>query len=474
MSEFAQFSLVSEPWIPVLTRTGMHDRSLVGVFNDDVVDIATGDDLEDAALTRLLLAVHIAAADAGATPVDWLNDQRGRFDLFDSTEPFWQNPDMARHAALPGAVRSIISASYRHTGRGSAAVNLWHAASGITYSPADAARLLVVRQQFSVGGIQQFTTAAYGKAPISAKTAVATNRPLLWLDTGTTLADSLAHTAALTSPAEPGKFWFTWPAGAAPADTGHPTGILDALTWPARSILLTPPADGTVAGISICDGLRWPEPHTDPAHTLQRDAELNPYTAYARKKDTDTYTPQSVHTARPIWRQLAALCADPNNPAASWQPAASAAGARWRLTGLGSYQSAISGPLTGSFPAPRDPAALAAFLDALTAAATRIASTAGSLAHGVTDADGYTPAIPGTTGLEATAAPLAAAVAAGQISSDDAAQKIDAAAAAITTRAYAAVARVRPLAAGRIAARKDQPTRGDVPASATPKGKKSR
>src|ERR1700712_411187 len=158
----AEFSLVSEPWLPVLTTSGMRTCGLVGVFNPDVIAIATGDDLEDTALTRLLLAIHIAATDSGLAPQEWIDAQRSRFDLFDVHRPFWQNPGMARFAELPGAVRPLVSASYRHAGRGSTAVNVWHNESGLVFDSAAAARLLVVRQQFSVGGKQPFTTAAYG------------------------------------------------------------------------------------------------------------------------------------------------------------------------------------------------------------------------------------------------------------------------------------------------------------------------
>jgi hypothetical protein len=457
------FSLVTEPWIPVLTATGMGTRGLAGVFAPDVITVACGDDLENTAITRLLLAVQIAASHSGVTPTDWLDSHRDRFDLFHPDRPFWQNPDMARFAELPGAVRPIISASYRHTGSKSAAVNLWHSASGLTYTPAAAARLLVARQQFSVGGIQAFTATAYGKAPMSAKTAVATNRPLLWLDTGR-LAASLAATAALTDDrpprqvlvrlarrGRPGRFWFGWPDGAAPADYGDPTGILDALTWQSRSTLLCGISADAVAGIMICDGMRWPEPNTDGA---QRDLALIPHTVYARKKATDPYTAQDVHPSRPIWRQLATMCADPDNPTAPWQAAAAEVGGRWRLGGLGSYQAGISGPLSGSFPAPRDPVALAGFLADLTATYQRIASAVGSLARGISETDGYGPAIPTHTGLAAHCAPIAEQLACGQITVDVARAALDAAAGDVLARSYAAVTRVRPRVAGRTAARK--------------------
>ncbi len=445
-----RFVLATDPWIAVLTDTGMATRSLIDAFAGDVIAVACGDDLEDIAITRLMLAVQIAADQAGTQPGDWLDAHQDRFDLFDPERPFWQNADMARFSDHPGAARPIITASYRHTGNKSVAVNLWHSASGITHTAAAAARLLVVRQQFSVGGLQAFPVAAYGKGPMSAKISVGTNRPLLWLDTGR-LAESLRATAALSAGWPAGTFWFSWPHDRRPADYGEPAGIIDALTWPSRSILLRANNPDNVASIMICDGLRWPEPS---AHTPHADLALIPHTVYTRKKDADPYTPQGVHPSRPIWRQLAAMCADPDNPAAPWQAPAAEIGGRWRLGGLGSYQSAISGALTGSFPAPREPAVLGAFLDDLTAAHQQISSAGGSMMRAISDIDGYRAAIPGHTGLAARAEPLAEQLAVGQIELEEARTRLTAVTDELLARAYAAVARVRPLAAGRVAARK--------------------
>lgn len=493
-----KFGLATDPWIPVLTTDGMDVRALPGAFGDDVVAVAAGDDLECAAITRLLLAIQIAAnhaethRDPAQRATAWIAAHADRFNLFDAEAPFWQNPDMARFAALPGAVRPLLSA-YRHLGTGSAAVNPRLADTpGIT-SPAAAARLLVVRQQFSVGGMQPFTGAAYPKAPsmrisretgepeiklhpktkkpilkspLSAMTSVATNRGFLWLDTGR-LAQSLAATAALTADRDPGRFWFTWPAEKAPADIATPAGVLDGLTWPSRSILLTDLAADRVGGIMICDGLRWPDPDTDYRYTPDREAELLPYSCYVREKKTGPYVVQGVHSSRPVWRQLATMCADPDNPAAGWQSSAADLGAHWRLSGVDSFQGGYAGPVAGSFPAPRNPGDLAEFLNRLADAHSEIGSAAGSMAHAVSSVDGYMPAIPTHTGLAAEAEPLAVDLATGTLSPAEARAHLDAAAAQRTSVAYQTVARVRPRAAGRTLAIKTQAAQ-----KKTQKGKK--
>jgi CRISPR-associated protein Cse1 (CRISPR_cse1) len=450
------FSLVTEPWIPVLTSSGMQTRGLARAFDPDVIAVATGDDLEDTALTRLLLAIHIAATDAGLTPQHWLDAQRARFDLFDPQNPFWQNADMARLAEMPGAVRPLVSASYRHTGRGSTAVNVWHNESGLVFDSAAAARLIVVRQQFSVGGKQPFTTGAYGPAPMSAKTSVATNRPFLWLDDGR-LASSLVATAALGGTHPVGRFWFSWPEHTPPAASGSPSGVLDGLNWPSRSMLLIRGGGSSASGVMVCDGLRWPEPASG---SYESEAKLVPHTVYARPREAEDYVPQRVHPDRPAWHQLAMMCTDPNYPAANAPVATSVQGIhqRWRLGGLGAYQSAISGAITGSFPVPVDRTGLREVLAEMTRAYLHIGSVTAELADAVSRFAGYRSAIPSRTGLNMEFEAVAAGVASGEISPADGSRLVESTARSVTSHAYLSVARIRPLAAARVSARKAHST----------------
>lgn len=184
-----EFSLAERDWIPVLTDAGMSQRNLHTVFTADVVDLASGDTLEDAAILRLLIAIAIAAHAENLDPREWVASRADRFDLFSRSRPFGQNPDMARFVTAERSTRPLAAQSYVLAGNGSTAVNQFHTLSGVTFTPAAAARLLLMRQAFSVGGIQQWPASAYGKEPCSAKTAVCTNRAFVWVDTG-----RLAHT----------------------------------------------------------------------------------------------------------------------------------------------------------------------------------------------------------------------------------------------------------------------------------------
>ncbi|MDN5758982.1 MAG: type I-E CRISPR-associated protein Cse1/CasA [Tomitella sp.] len=376
-------NLTTDAWIPVFTTAGMRSYGLTDVFAhaDTVLDVASGDALEDAAIMRLLFACDAAADHARMTPADWVESQHNRFELFDPVAPFGQNPAMAEFVDTPRAARQVAAFTYRLVGDASTALGLTHAAAGIRLTPAQAARVLLVRQMFSVGGIQQFVASAFGKAAISAKTAVGCNRPLLWLQKAT-LAGSLA---ANRLPDTSGTFHFTWPNGMSPADRGRPDGPVDALTWLSRSILLLRDGDGMVAEAMCCDGIRFPEIDVD-GWTVGDEQRMFHHTTWVRRKLKDPLAIQSVHPQRPPWRQILTAWADPDARGLLGQEAA--ADGTYRLAGLASYQARIDGTVAGTLPAPafsrEDGRAL---LEAVTGAYRSIASTAGSLAHNTVSFD---------------------------------------------------------------------------------------
>lgn len=452
-----RYDLTTEAWISVLTDTGMDDRSLTTIFDDDVLAVVTGDPLEDAAIVRLLLAIRIAAG-PGGSPRQWVSDHAERFDLFSPTQPFGQNPDMARLVGMDRVTRPLSAQSYALAGNGSTAVNQFHTLSGVTFTAAAAARLLLMRQAFSVGGIQQFPAAAYGKAPISAKTAVCTGRAFVWIDTGR-LASTLDINAEAAYPQPRGTFHFGWPDPAtAPPVAGNPGGVLDALTWPSRSIYLLP-AD-PVAEVMICDGLRWPEAST-PGYGAEREAELFPYAVFERKTKKAPLTIQGVHVERVPWRQLlAGLAAE--QPAGSVLAVAKtrpAAGAVVRIAGLGSFQARIDGPVTGSFPVPAPGVDVAGLAELVGEAFVSHGSYFGALANaaGFTDRQ-QSAALAGRlsqyVSLPAQLEPVAVAAAQGALTLEQARERVAAIVAAANRRALDQFRLVHVDAAARVDARK--------------------
>lgn len=496
-----EFSLAEQPWIPVLTDTGMDQRSLLTVLNGDVRDLATGDILEDAAVLRLLVAIVIAASDQKMTAQQWISAHRDRFDLFCPEHPFGQNPDMARFIGIDGAARPIVDASYALAGSGSTAVNQFHTLSGVTFSPAAAARLLLMRQAFSVGGIQQFTeaiiyetvtdtrpgkqgktrsqaagSATYGKAPLSAKTAVCTNRAFVWIDAGR-LEETVAINARAAAGKPVGTFHFGWPDPLTPPPVaGRPTGVLDALTWPSRSIYLVP--GDPVREIMVCDGLRWPDPK-DPQYPPEREAELIPHAVFEHKTAKAPATIQGVHVERVPWRQLMAGLASEQPAGAILSLAVDSAAdlpaaARVRIAGLGSYQARIDGPVTGSFPVPAPGVDIGALAELVSQTFVQHGSYFGSLAHasGLTDrtqSARLTGRLSGYAALPAQLELLATDYARGRSTLEETRQRV---AVLVESANGAALDQFRishPAAAGKVAGRKASP-----PPQPAKTGKKSR
>ncbi|MFB9779625.1 type I-E CRISPR-associated protein Cse1/CasA [Rhodococcus baikonurensis] len=442
-------NLASDPWLPTLTRDGMRTVGLVDALTADVgvLDISSGDPLEDAAIMRLLVACDIAAADAGISSAQWVDAHRDRFDLFDPVTPFWQHPRMAAFADDPKASRPVAAGSYRLVGNGSTAAGDSHNEAGIVFTPAEAARMLLVRHMFSVGGIQSFVASAFGKEPMSAKNAVGTSRGFVWVQ-GSTLLETLELSRPATGPV--GTFHFSWPDGIAPATVGEPEGMLDALTWQARAINLLRNADGMVDRVMICDGVRWPEPGHG-TWTAHNDEQLIPHATYIQRKASDPFTAQDVHVDRPVWRQLLTAWTTDGEPGLLGTDLGSGT---IRMTGLGSFQARIDGAVTGSLPVPafsrEDGRRL---LAAVTAGYSTVASTSGSLAHNRmslgTDALSKATTTVATAGFKEAFGTIVTAAATATISVDDACAAITDIATRTSAELISDVVRVDPVAAAR-------------------------
>ena len=334
-------NLLTEPWIDVFTVDGPATLSLaeVAAQRGDILDVASSDPLEDAAILRMLMAVDIVSE---GDPVGWLASTAGKWELFDDAAPFWQNPQMREHVS-ERSVSPAVTLPYKFAGNGTVLLDHHHNESQMRLTPAQAARALMMRQQFSVGGIQSFPESIFKiqtpggiKGLKSAKAAIASARPFVWIDAGN-LADTLIVNRR---PGPVGTFRHTWPGGN-PGDFPDCGGQADALTWQGRSALLIPDSDGYVTGISMTDGLRYSE-DTDP--------QLLPHTTFKQKKATEPYTAWDVQVDRPAWRQLLTAYADLGAPGVLSDDLPS--DGRIRLAGLASYQSRIDGPVTGSLPVP--------------------------------------------------------------------------------------------------------------------------
>lgn len=363
-------NVATDPWIPVLTLTGeFREAGLeeVCAAAPDIAALGCADPLIEAGIVRLLFAVDRAAAAEGTNALRWVRKHRKRFELFSHNSPFAQNMAMApwwdRSHAKPAAV-----ASYSAAGNGPVLLDHHHSESGIRLTPAELARLLLVRQAFSAGGRQPYSAKPFGSAATYGRTAVAAKRPLCFYHCAT-LADTIA---ANRIPGPLGQFLFTWPDHLTPGSEVTPRGQLDTLTWLSRSILAVPDSDGLVPDIALCEGMRYGET-TRP--------ESLPHTTYISDGDPPRPRPRPVHFARPGWRQLLTSWADPHPAGVLAHPAPR--NARIRLIGLSMMQARIDGPVTGSMPVPTiDRGAVANLTASVTAAYRHARSHLARSAHG--------------------------------------------------------------------------------------------
>lgn len=367
-------NLVDEPWIPVLRDDGPRELSLHDVVSqaDRIAGIVSGETLVDAAILRMLFALDVASE---GNWVQWVNDHRDRFNLFDETAPVWQNPAMAAHWDITGVSQPALTLP-RLNGSPDTVVSSYDSTREQAFTPAQAARYLLARQQFSCGGIQSHPTGKVfgGGRSSSARAAVANGRPFLHI-TAPTLADTLRLNRV---PGPRGVFQFSWPRDVTPASDSTPQGQADSLTWLSRSMLLLRDSDGLVRTYQSCGGLYYGA-DTDP--------NFLPHTTFEKKKADAEWTPRAVHQLRPPWRQILDAYAT-ETPGILAHLTDSPEGTRLVLTGLASFQARIDGYITGSTPLPAiTPAAAVELSNAVAAAHKTVSSTVGAAGYGIHGSD---------------------------------------------------------------------------------------
>lgn len=420
-------NLAAIPWIPVLDVNGKAATAgLTDLFDaaDGLAAAAVGGSDQDAlaqpATMRLLQAIHQAAAAEGVSPHQWIIDNQTRFELFDRDQPFAQCGDLWRHVdalARPAGILPLFNA-----GDGPTLLNHQYTAAEVAYSPAEAARLLLIRQAFGPGGIQPFPAAPYGADAKNGKASVAGVRPYLWVQAAT-VADSLA---ASTVPGPTGDFLFSWPAGRLPGQGYTPTGQVSALTWPSKAALLIPDGDGMVRRAAYGNGLVFGEA-TDPnllPHTVFRPGAAAADPVAAARVSLGRSAGRDVLTA---WVTPAAQVGLLGHLRSL--PASRRDGWTLRWQGLASYQSRLDGVLDWSMPVPTaGDAAIIGFLDAVTVAAKSVFGRLKSAAGHAHPGDNTLPKrLTGPADLlfTATVERLAAAVAVGGVSAVDTAAELN-------------------------------------------------
>lgn len=312
------FNLTEEPWVVCLDLDGAEQTlSLrdVLVRAHELTEIQ-GDPPVAAALLRLLVAVVHRVLDGPKTMEEWaaawrtgclkeatvdayLERWKHRFDLFSSTEPFFQ-------ALLPDTSQKPPAALDPAAACGHNATLFDHSMDGepSAMSAAVAARALVALQSFTAGGLLSGETGGRtsGKAGVLAGAWV-------YVVTGPSLFHTLLLNTPLYDPASERPFppegtdapvWER-PVPAA-AQTRSPAGWLDLLTYPARRVQLVAGVDraldaAAVSAVALTDGDR-------PAESWSaRGREQN----LAFRETTQGWAQRRPSEGRDLWRDADVL-----------------------------------------------------------------------------------------------------------------------------------------------------------------------
>ncbi|WP_448568426.1 type I-E CRISPR-associated protein Cse1/CasA [Thermus sp.] len=301
-----KFSLLEEPWIPVLRKGRVEEVGLREALLQarTITRIETPSPLEEAALHRILLAVlHRALSGPrrledvldwwreGRFPekpiTDYLDRFHDRFFLFHPKAPFLQVADLPEENPLPWSklLPELASGNnptlFDHTTE----ENVPRA----TY--AQAARALLVHQAFVLGGLlRRFGVASAKDAPVA--------RPALFLPTGGSLLETLLLNLVPYTPEGDTPIWEVPPLRLEDLEGGKtqwPTsGRTRVYTWPSRGVRLLDEGDG-VRFMAYGPGVEPSEaPYRDPMVAQRLDAKGNP-------------VPLRLSAEKSFWRDFSAM-----------------------------------------------------------------------------------------------------------------------------------------------------------------------
>lgn len=315
----SRFSLMDDPWVPVLRHDGNVDLlGLVAVLTGarEIRDLACSSPIEHVAMLRLLLAIcHRAMpvrqpADSvarfrGTWPSSdlraYLECHRQRFDLLGGDAPFLQMPWLENHAKVSTYPIAKIVAEWA-TGNEKALCSHHDDEHPRSLDCASAARALVTHQQFALGGLSRVLRT-------SAKGAPGTGFAHCWV-----VGESLAQTLVLAQIAIPSKTAAAdLPVWERPVPTEadvrseqpYPAGPSSRYTWASRAILLAPAHRGRVDRVRWAEGLEYSEP----------DNAMDPMEC--RRPGTKGMVSFHFSDSKALWRNFHAMTTNQGQPAST-------------------------------------------------------------------------------------------------------------------------------------------------------------
>ncbi len=303
------FSLVSEPWIPCIDKSGAREELSLRealLRAHSLGEIRADSPPVTVALHRLLLALLHRAFNGPRGLADWrslweqrrfdpvaldeyLDSCRDSFDLFHPTRPFYQ-------ADYPAASeKSVISLVLEMASGNNPTLFDHHTEQdGVALTPAQAACALITSQAFGLGGLsgmeEKFTDAPCAKG-------------VIFLVAGDNLFETLMlnlvrYTDEEPVPCNPSDDSPAWEmADPFKPERHRPRGYLDYLTWQNRRIRLIPE---DIAGSIVIRRMTW-------GPGLRLDAnQLDPMKCY-RQDRKDGRQVLSFVADRAVWRDSVVL-----------------------------------------------------------------------------------------------------------------------------------------------------------------------
>ncbi|MEU7874305.1 type I-E CRISPR-associated protein Cse1/CasA [Dactylosporangium sp. NPDC049140] len=332
--ELAGFSLLDEPWIPVLDIDGRrNDVSLLDLFEraGQLRMIACELPSQNFAILRLALAVLHRATDGPPGEAAWrtlwrdtqlplgdlngyLDEVRDRFDLLHPTQPFYQVADLRAandgQFGLERIIADVPSGLQYLTSRAGPGLE--------SVTPAEAARWLVHGQAYDPSGIK---TGAVGDPRVKGGRGYPIGLGSVGALGGVHLEGATLRETLLLNlvPVVPGwlpsderdqPVWERDPHTATEeaAATRGPYGILGLYTWQSRRIRLF--GDRTrITGAMISNGdpLDWQDRHqVEPMSVWGRSGPRE-----KQQKRVPVYLPRPHDHTRALWRGLQTLLPPP-------------------------------------------------------------------------------------------------------------------------------------------------------------------
>lgn len=326
MNSFS-YNLIDEPWITCTSRDGTRSMGLRELLLSahELRGIESPNPLFVAALLRVLLALVHRVADGPRTGAEWRKLYSAkqfseasltayflkvydRFDLFSETQPFYQTSGLTLMDSKgnPSPVSVATLMVERASGNNKTIFDHTTDDTVVSLTPAEAARVLITAQMFSLGGIYRKTTNLFGNF-FRWENAVMVDGINVIL-TGESLFETIMLNVLIYTDNEPipnttddCPVWERNSIGKAIGSRNEavpPKGYLDFLTCKCRHVLLIPKfIDGRVVVENI---------HSAPGELFV--TMRNPGFITKENKKGVPYHPQ-LDVTRLVWRDSLALFA---------------------------------------------------------------------------------------------------------------------------------------------------------------------